>query len=410
MTNSLFDSGQEKELPPKEPDFEKGLNILSLFDGLSGGQIALDRLNIKVDNYYASEIDKYAIQVAKHNYPDTKHLGSVIDLKEEDLLKMNIDMLIGGSPCQSFSRSGDGTGFDGKSKLFWEYIRVLKTIKPKYFLLENVMMKKEWEEVITEAMGVQPIQICSSLVSAQKRQRLFWTNIPNIKQPEDKNITLSDIVTGDREIIEDNPLVLDTQPKLLKIRNATKQGYLYAKEGDSVNLEVPTSKTRRGRVGVGKTNTLNTACNYGMVKNGKLVRLNINDYEALQTIPKDYTATVSENQRRKMIGNGWTIDVMCHIFKNIIPKNKKVASQKIDEKWLSETIRLGKCIVSYTQEDDEYVWIYFAYSDSKRDFKRMVDYLKVKFYGMIVEYKTQKPLLFASHSSHQGNDIYRWEH
>ena len=293
------------------------MNVLSLFDGMSCGQIALDKLGIKVDNYFASEIDKHAIKVTQSNYPDTKQIGSVIEVKGIDLPK--IDLLYGGSPCQSFSRAGDGTGFDGKSKLFWEFVRVLKEVNPTYFLLENVVMKKEWERIITDSLGVSPVQICSSNFSAQKRQRLYWTNIPLDSEIVDKGVTLKDIVNGDREEIKDSPLVLDTYADgSLKIKNATKKGFLIANEGDSVNLEVPTSKTRRGRVGVGKTNTLNTACNYGMVKEGKLVKLNVNDFEALQTVPKDYTILASENQRKRMLGNGWTVDVIAHIFKNLI--------------------------------------------------------------------------------------------
>ncbi len=292
------------------------MNVLSLFDGMSCGQIALDKLGIKVGNYFASEIDKSAIQVTQKNYPNTIQIGSVTEVKGVDLPK--IDLLYGGSPCQSFSRAGDGSGFDGKSKLFWEFVRVLKEVNPTYFLLENVVMKKEWEHIITDSLGVSPIQICSSNFSAQKRQRLYWTNIPLDSEIVDKGVTLNDIVNGDREEIKDCPLVLDTYADgFLKIKNATKQGFLIAEEGDSVNLEVPTSKTRRGRVGKGKTNTLNTACNYGMVKDGKLVKLNVNDFEALQTVPKDYTSVVSDSQRKKMLGNGWTVDVIAHIFKNL---------------------------------------------------------------------------------------------
>lgn len=295
----------------------KGINVLSLFDGMSCGQIALDKLGIKVNNYFASEIDKYAMQVTQKNYPNTKQIGSVVDVKANQLPK--IDLLYGGSPCQSFSRSGDGSGFDGKSKLFWEFVRVLKEVKPTYFLLENVVMKKEWQDVITESLGVEPIQICSSKFSAQKRQRLYWTNLPvEDTFAIDKNITLKDIVAGGREEIINSPLVLDSYNNgSFKIKNATKQGFLIASNGDSVNLEVPKSKTRRGRVGIGKTNTLNTACNYGMIRDNKLIKLNINDFEALQTLPKNYTQGVSDNQRKKMIGNGWTVDVIAHIFKGI---------------------------------------------------------------------------------------------
>jgi len=301
------------------------MNVLSLFDGMSCGQIALTELGIKVDNYFASEIDKYAMQVTQHNFPNTNQVGNIVDLKGSDLPK--IDLLFGGSPCQSFSRAGDGSGFDGKSKLFWEFVRIIKETQPEYFLLENVVMKKEWQDVISEALGFEPIHICSSKFSAQKRQRLYWTNIPVDPVIIDKGITLNDIVKGDREEIIDCPLLLDTYTSSaktergeltsFKIRNATKQGFLIAEEGDSIALEYPKSTTRRGRVGKGKTNTLNTACNYGMVKDGKLVKLNVNDFEALQTVPKDYTSVVSDNQRKKMLGNGWTVGVVKHIFKGL---------------------------------------------------------------------------------------------
>ena len=154
------------------------MNVLSLFDGVSCGQLALQRAGVEVENYFASEIDKHAISVTQHHFPNTVQLGSVVGLDTSTLPK--IDLLIGGSPCQSFSRSGDNTGFDGKSGLFWEYIRILNELKPTYFLLENVVMKKEWENIITEAIGVEPVMIDSKFFSAQKRQRLYWTNI-NIK-------------------------------------------------------------------------------------------------------------------------------------------------------------------------------------------------------------------------------------
>jgi len=204
------------------------MNILSLFDGMSCGQIALNRLGIKYDNYFASEIDKYAMEVTKKNYPNTKHIGSVVDVKGEEL--PNIDLLIGGSPCQSFSFAGkmkgmstksnekilslerylelkeNGFEFEGQSYLFWEFVRLLKETKPKHFLLENVMMSKDWEWVITKELGVHPIEINSALVSAQNRRRLYWTNIgliqkglfgdlvPGIQQPQDKGILLKDVL------------------------------------------------------------------------------------------------------------------------------------------------------------------------------------------------------------------------
>ena len=291
------------------------MNVLSLFDGHGTGRLALDLAGIPDVKYYASEIDKPAIRVAYRNYPDINHVGSILDLNGDSLPP--IDLVIGGSPCQSFSRSGNGEGFDGKSGLFWEYVRLIKEVNPKNFLLENVVMRKDWEDIISEALGVSPVLIDSSLVSAQKRQRLYWTNIEGIEQPEDRGITLLDIVEGGRDIIEDHPLVLAQGDGEYMIRNATKKGYLIAQEGDSVNLEVPNSKTRRGRVGRGKTNTLNTACNYAMIYKGNLVRLNINDFERLQTLPVNYTSGESDNQRRKMIGNGWTAEVIAHFFRGI---------------------------------------------------------------------------------------------
>lgn len=207
------------------------MNVLSLFDGMSCGQQALERAGIKVDNYFASEIDKHAIKVTMANYPDTIQLGSVLDVDGYKLPK--IDLLIGGSPCQSFSFAGkrkgmstkceteiltldqylqlknDGFEFEGQSYLFWEYMRILKEVKPKYFLLENVMMGEKWERILSKAIGVNPIEINSALVSAQNRRRLYWTNIgmvPGglfgdstsiIKQPKDKGILLKDILESE---------------------------------------------------------------------------------------------------------------------------------------------------------------------------------------------------------------------
>lgn len=208
------------------------MNVLSLFDGMSCGQQALERAGFKVDNYFASEIDKYAMQVTMANYPETIQLGSVVNIDTSKLPQ--IDLLIGGSPCQSFSFAGkrkgmstkdnieiltlahylklkdEGYEFEGQSYLFWEYIRIMQEVKPKYFLLENVMMGEKWERVISKTLGVNPVEINSSLVSAQNRRRLYWTNIGMvsaglfgdmesiIKQPKDVGILLKDI-------LQDNP-------------------------------------------------------------------------------------------------------------------------------------------------------------------------------------------------------------
>jgi len=197
----------------------KKLKVLSLFDGISCGQVALERAGIEVDSYYASEICDYSIKITKKNFPNTIEIGDVRDVNTSKF--KDIDILIGGSPCQSFSFAGtmkgmttksklaitnldqylelkqNGFEFEGYSYLFWEYVRILKDIKPKYFLLENVKMSENWKKVITDALGVEPILINSELVSAQSRERLYWTNIPNIKQPEDKHIYIDDIIQKD---------------------------------------------------------------------------------------------------------------------------------------------------------------------------------------------------------------------
>jgi len=188
------------------------MNVLSLFDGMSCGMIALDRLGIKVDNYYASEIDKYAIQVSQANYPDIIQVGDITKLDLSTLPK--IDLVMGGSPCQGFSFAGKQLAFDDpRSALFFEFVKCVDTLKPKYFLLENVRMKKEYLDIISEYMGVEPIFINSSLVSAQSRQRYYWTNIPNVEQPKERGIVL-------RDILEDQP----KKPTLMSNKFVARNG------------------------------------------------------------------------------------------------------------------------------------------------------------------------------------------
>lgn len=275
------------------------MNVLSLFDGMSCGQIALDKLGIKVDNYFASEIDKYAMQVTMNNYPNTKQIGSVIDVKASDLPK--IDLLFGGSPCQDLSRSkvnGDGLNGD-KSGLFWEYVRVLEEVKPKYFLLENVKMKKEWEKIITETLGVEPLKINSNLFSAQNRTRLYWTNIPNIEQIIDKGIVLNDVWDGGEDITQRvlrKPLGTSTH------RNTWK------------NMVTLNDKSKC--LTASGQNISNASCT-NIDIDGKYFKLTTKCCERLQNVPENYTEGVSNTQRYKMLGNGWTVDVIAHIFKNI---------------------------------------------------------------------------------------------
>ena len=278
------------------------MNVLSLFDGMSCGQIALNRAGIKYDNYFASEIDKWAIKVTQHNYPKTIQLGNIIELKSESLPK--IDLLFGGSPCQSFSSAGRGEGFNGKSGLFWEFVRILKETNPTYFLLENVKMKKEWEDIITNEMGVEPIKINSHLVSAQNRIRLYWTNIPNISQPEDRGIVVKDIV----EDQVDDEFYLSEKALEKIARNS------FAKKFETITTE----KTKTLIAGYYKTPGGGI---YFQDSVGKR-RYTPTECERLQTVTEGYTSSVSKTQRYKMLGNGWTVDVIAHIF-NSLPKDWK---------------------------------------------------------------------------------------
>lgn len=277
--------------------------VLSLFDGMSCGQIALERAGIKYNEYYASEIDKHAIEVTLKNYPKTKQIGSVTEVKAIDLPK--IELLIGGSPCQSFSSVGNGTGFDGKSGLFWEYVRVLQETKPKYFLLENVVMKKEWENVITEALGVKPIKINSRLLSGQNRPRIYWTNIPNVTQPKDLNINL---VYNDNYFNAVNPVPF-VKRKISEFEKLPTFFNPYNKS--DLKTKSPTL-TATG-------NRQTTSASIFHYKYGVYSMANSSYWEALQTVPYNYTEGYSENIRKNLIGNGWTVDVIAHIL-SFIPQ------------------------------------------------------------------------------------------
>lgn len=265
-------------------------SVLSLFDGMSCGQIALNRVGIEYDNYFASEIDKHAIKVTQTNYPNTIQIGDVTKVKGSDLPK--IDLLIGGSPCQSFSSAGNGTGFDGKSRLFWEYVRILKEVKPTYFLLENVVMKKEWEQVITDTLGVEPILINSKIVCGANRPRLYWTNIPNIQQPKDANIKLVDVLEN---------LNFDKEPYVENYVSNRAVNY----KTDKFNTLRASAGSRTQGIGI---------CN----DDGWWRKLTPVECERLQTVPDNYTQCVSNTQRYKMLGNGWTVDVIAHIFRSLL--------------------------------------------------------------------------------------------
>lgn len=332
-----------------------GIKVLSCFDGISCGMVALDQAGIKVDEYYASEIDKYAIKVSEKNYPNIKHIGDVTKVKGADLPK--IDLLIGGSPCQGFSFAGKQLNFnDERSKLFFEYVRLLEETKPKYFLLENVKMKKEYQDVISKYLGVEPIEINSALVSAQNRKRLYWTNIPNIQQPKDRGILLKDIVHENTDVFTgvfewqkeyivpfDKTLkILDKEVERGKIgyfRTDSQANRVYYIHDKAVTLcgEAGGGAAKMGqylfgcitpdrinkrqngqRVNDGnKFYTLTARDQHGILIEGYIRKLTPVECERLQTLIDNYTSGISDAQRYKCLGNAWTVDVIAHIFKNM---------------------------------------------------------------------------------------------
>lgn len=302
------------------------MNVLSLFDGISCAQIALERSSIPVDNYFASEIDKYAIKVTQHNYPNTIQLGDVANIDATKLPK--IDLLVGGSPCQGFSKAGKRLNFqDPKSKLFFEYVRILKECKPKHFLLENVKMKKQHQEIISEYLGCEPIQINSSLVSAQSRMRYYWTNI-NVQQPSTKNIVLDDILESDIEqVVIDNKYTFipvdkhDSKNGLVCVGGFVLNNKMWINDGKflqghfhqgnrlySSKGKAPTLNANNGRLG-GKTGLY--------LIDDKIRRLTRVECERLQTVPDNYTSMISNTQAIKALGNGFTVDVISHILNGI---------------------------------------------------------------------------------------------
>ncbi len=314
-----------------EPVFNlKGINVLSLFDGMSCTQIALEKANINVKNYYASEVDKHAMQITLKNYPRTQQLGCIKKVKFDALPQ--IDLLVGGSPCRGFSQAGKRLNFnDSRSKLFFEFVRVLKECKPKYFLLENVKMKKEYSDIISELLGVQPIEINSSLVSAQNRIRLYWTNIKNIKQPKDRGIKLIDILehgTTDRNksyCIDANYAKSGNLKSYFEKNRRqlifSKNGLCHVGDADIKGFDI----NKRVYHTMGKSPTLPASSGsarepkilYGEESNYKYRKLTTIECERLQTVPDNYTEGVSETQRYKMLGNGFTVDIIAHIFSKL---------------------------------------------------------------------------------------------
>ena len=379
----------------------KPINVFSLFDGMSCGQLALKKAGVPIGIYHASEIDKWAIKVTKKNFPFTIQMGDITKLEDARLevirKHIGIDLVMGGSPCQGFSFAGKNLNFeDPRSKLFFDFVRVLKILKPKYFLLENVRMKKESQDVISEYLGVEPIAINSNLVSAQNRHRLYWTNIP-FSIPDDKGIILADILEDgitDREkshCLDANyfkggnlksyfekhrrQLVFNNKggairgrydkdgkiKQQLELRPDDKTNSLTTVQKDNVVVRVPELKSAFGaciQVGEadlkghdiikrvysrkGKAPTLTTMG--GGHREPKVIvdeltwrKLTPLECERLQTVPDGYTEGVSNTQRYKMLGNGWTVDVVAHILKGIRHKEEGL---KMINKWTKYGVAL----------------------------------------------------------------------
>lgn len=414
----------------------ESINVLSLFDGISCGRIALDELNIKVKNYYSSEIDKYAIQISDKNYPDIIRLGDVLNWRKWDIDWSSIDLILAGSPCQGFSFAGKQLAFDDpRSKLFFEFENIVKHIQnlnPNVkFLLENVRMKKEYQAIISNRLSVEPVMLNSALVSAQNRVRLYWTNWDISKPLEDKNILLKDVLQDDAEVDErmitksgksfcltaryqgaqlKNSIerkqrtmvrvghignggqsqrvystdgksvtlsalgggqgaktglyikcaaqrgrnIIDGKRKDIKgakteqrleirkdsktnclttaqkdnliVKEATKKGFTEIAPGNCVDLTFPNSKTRRGRNMENKCNCLTAAnfeyCRY--TENFIIRKLTPIECERLQTLPDNYTDGVSNTQRYKALGNGWTVAIIKHLLSQLYAENNKL--------------------------------------------------------------------------------------
>jgi len=366
---------------------KKGVVVLSLFDGMSCGRIAFERAGIKVKKYYASEIDKYAQIVSEKNYPDIIRLGDITTWREWNIAKP--DIIIGGSPCQGFSVAGKGLNFDDpRSKLFFKFVEILRHYKPRYFLLENVKMKKEWQDIITNIVGVEPVEINSSLVSAQNRKRLYWTNIPVIGPPEDKGIMLKDIVheNCDIAVLKDHGEYREKSDKAncidanywKGVDNHGQRTVVIESLSEYIvpfdkTLEILEKEVERGKAGFFRKDsqvngvyyihdkavtlcgdagggaakmgqylfgcitpdrinkrqngqrfsdgkkfyTLTAQDKHGVLIEGYIRKLTPVECERLQTVPDNYTVSVSNSQRYKMLGNGWTVDVIAHIFRGL---------------------------------------------------------------------------------------------
>lgn len=313
--NIFFSDGKMAE------ERSQGINVLSLFDGISCGQVALERAGIDVNKYFASEIDKHAIKVTQSNYPNTIQIGDVTKVKGDDLPK--IDLLIGGSPCQGFSFSGKQLNFDDpRSKLFFEFVRLIKEVKPKYWLLENVVMKQEYQDVISQHLGVEPVKLNSALTSAQNRVRLYWANF-NITEPTDQGIKLEDV-------LEDTEMIGPSVIRGRRLNKATILGRRLDERGKRKDYDknVPITQCLEVRAtNRDKSNCLTTVAKDTVLTtmevgrhpdafNRKLPFRNYTKIERcrLMNLPDNYCDEISDNQTVKATGNGWEVGMITHIF------------------------------------------------------------------------------------------------
>ena len=296
------------------------MNVLSLFDGMSCGQIALNKAGIKYDNYYASEIKKSAIKVTKKNYPNTIHIGDICNIHATDLPK--IDLLIGGSPCQDFSIANmhGRKGLAGqKSKLFYEYLRLLNECKPKYFLLENVVMTDYYKNQLDNYLKVCGFYINSSLVSYQNRERIYWTNIPNTTKPTDKNISFQDHKETNNNKIK--KYKLKKTKRHIQMWNNGK-GRTPTKLNKYEDRKSCLNATTEKKVHCLTRSQFNSP-NSGLIAYKDFCRtLTRKELEMAQTVPVGYTNCLNYRQAADVLGDGWTIDVIVHIFKNINKEQK----------------------------------------------------------------------------------------
>jgi len=336
------------------------MNVLSLFNGMNTGRQALENVGIKVNKYYSSEIKPYAIELTQHHFPDTIQVGDVTKWREWDIDWKSIDLVLSGSPCQDLSQAGKKAGINGKkSSLFFIFIEILdyvKKLNPKVlFLQENVGSASKLDVgIMSRELGVYPVRINSSLLVAQMRDRYYWTNIKtkqtmfdvvtDIEQPKDKNILLKDILEDgysdkekSRALLESDErpvaqqhkaahryfisgfttLVFKDEQTFLRVKEATTIGFVDIANNEGVDLSYPTSKTRRGRSMKDKSNCLLRNNEYFVFQGGDLRYFTQTELERLQGFPDGYTKILTRNKAASLLGDGWTLPVIEHIFKFI---------------------------------------------------------------------------------------------